>query len=169
MLKLDQQTGTATLLDQYTLSGGVDSEYMGDTSHCPTATPFVGWGSEPYFSEYTGAGKLLLEAELPGPDLTYRATLEPWHGEPLTAPAAAARRRAGRDHGVRELERSHAGRLMEGPAGSAQGSLAVVAAAVRAGFETAIPVPAPSRRFEVQALDADGRVIGTSRPFSAAS
>jgi EmrB/QacA subfamily drug resistance transporter len=169
VLKLDQQTGTATLLDQYTLSGGVDAEYMGDTQPLPDGNAFVGWGSEPYFSEYTGAGKLLLEAELPGPDLTYRATLEPWHGEPLTAPAAAARRRAGATTVYASWNGATQVASWRVLAGSAQGSLAVVAAAVRTGFETAIPVPAPSRRFEVQALDADGRVIGTSRPFSAAS
>ena len=51
----------------------------------------------------------------PGPDLTYRATLEQWVGEPLTA--ARGRRPPDRrqDHGVRELERRHAGRVLEGP------------------------------------------------------
>src|SRR5207248_57170 len=55
----------------------------------------VGWGNEPYFSEYSRSGRLLYEAELPGPDLTYRATLQQWTGLPLWPPAGAARRRAG--------------------------------------------------------------------------
>ena len=37
----------------------------------------------------------------------------------------------------------------------------------RSGFETAIPVPGGSASFEVQALDAGGRVLGTSGPFGA--
>ncbi len=93
VLKLDQQTRTATLVSQYKLSGGVDSDYMGDTEPLSDGNAFVGWGSEPYFSEYTGSGRLLLEAELPSPDLTYRALLEPWVGEPLSSPVGAARRR----------------------------------------------------------------------------
>src|SRR5204863_196828 len=56
---------------------------------------FVGWGNEPYFSEYSRSGKLLYEAELPGPDLTYRATLQRWAGLPLWPPTGAARRHAG--------------------------------------------------------------------------
>jgi hypothetical protein len=35
----------------------------------------------------------------------------------------------------------------------------------RSGFETPIPVSGDSRRFEVQALDAAGRVLGTSHTF----
>jgi hypothetical protein len=43
--------------------------------------------------------------------------------------------------------------------------LTAVAKAPRSGFETALSVPAGDRSFEVQALDAHGRVIGTSAPF----
>ena len=41
-----------------------------------------------------------------------------------------------------------------------------VASAARSGFETAISVPAGYQSFEIQALDATGRVIGASRPFA---
>src|SRR2546423_15080221 len=58
-------------------------------------TGLVGWGNEPSFSEYSRSGRLLYEAELPGPDLTYRATLQQWVGLPLTRPAGVARRRNG--------------------------------------------------------------------------
>jgi hypothetical protein len=44
-----------------------------------------------------------------------------------------------------------------------------VATRAKSGFETAIPVPSGSTRFELQALDAAGRVIGTSTPFSTTS
>ena len=102
----------------------------------------------------------------PGSDLTYRATLEQWVGLPLTAPAGAARASRRRDDGVRELERRHPGRLLAGP-GRAR----------RRRHERrrdAPPGPASRRRsrspagytsFEVQALDAAGRVIGTSTAF----
>ena len=63
---------------------------MGDTQPLPNGNVFIGWGSEPYFSEFSPSGKLLLEGELPGPDLTYRATLDQWTGLPLDPPAGAA-------------------------------------------------------------------------------
>ncbi len=52
VLKLDQQARTATLAAQYGRNGGFRSEYMGDTQPQPNGNVFVGWGSEPYFSEY---------------------------------------------------------------------------------------------------------------------
>ena len=51
-------------------------------------------------------------------------------------------------------------------AGSGAGSLHVVVAhAAKSGFETAIPVRSSFASYEVQALDAGGKVIGTSKPF----
>jgi hypothetical protein len=44
----------------------------------------VGWGALPYFSEFSPAGKLLLNAEFPAGVNTYRAYRLPWQ-------AAAAR------------------------------------------------------------------------------
>ncbi len=54
-------------------------------------------------------------------------------------------------------------------AGAGAGRLTAVATTAKSGFETAIPMPATYESFEVQALDADGRVIGASRPFAARS
>jgi hypothetical protein len=39
---------------------------------------FIGWGSLPYISEYSPAGQLLFNAQLPGDDITYRAYRLPW-------------------------------------------------------------------------------------------
>jgi hypothetical protein len=43
----------------------------------------------------------------------------------------------------------------------------VIASHARAGFETAIPVSGSYKSFRVQALDTRGRVLSTSRNFSA--
>ena len=117
VLKLDQSTHVATLVAQYTGSDDNDfeSEYMGDTQPLANGNAFVGWGSESYFSEYSRSGQQLLEGNFPGPDLSYRETLDQWVGLPLSAPAGAARESEWQDHSVRELERRHPGRLLEGP------------------------------------------------------
>jgi EmrB/QacA subfamily drug resistance transporter len=169
VLELDAKTHEATLAAQYGNRGGFRSEYMGDTQPLAGGDVFVGWGSEPYFSEYDKAGKLLFEGELPGPDLSYRATIEPWVGEPLTLPAGAARSAGGRTfvyaswNGATRLA---AWRVL---AGSGGGALRVVATHAKEGFETAIEVPGSERSFKLQALDAKGRVIGGSRAFSLGS
>ena len=50
--------------------------------------------------------------------------------------------------------------------GEATGALSAVATAPRAGFETAIPLAQTHARFQLQALDSEGRVLGTSPPFT---
>jgi EmrB/QacA subfamily drug resistance transporter len=166
VLKLDQQTRQATLAAQYGRDGGFTSDYMGDTQPLANGNVFVGFGSEPYFSEYSQSGKLLFEGELPGPDLTYRATLEPWDGLPLSPPLGAARQANGRTsvyaswNGATQVV---SWRVLGGPDAS---HLSVVATHAKSGFETAIPVPQGEQSLEVQALDASGRAIGTSHSFT---
>jgi EmrB/QacA subfamily drug resistance transporter len=167
VLKLDPAAHTATLLRQYTSSDESESEYMGDTQQLANGNAFVGWGSEPYLSEYSASGKLLLEGSFPGSDLSYRSMVEQWVGLPLSPPAGAARQKNGRAtvyaswNGATQVV---SWRVLAGPSAS---RLATVASAARSGFETAIPMPASYASYTVQALDASGRVIGSSPLFSA--
>jgi hypothetical protein len=167
VLELNQSTHVATLEAQYGDREGFKSEYMGDTQPLANSNTFVGWGSAPYFTEYSPAGKPLLEAEFPGRDLSYRTMVEPWVGLPLTAPAVAMRDGSGKTtvyaswNGATQVA---SWRVLAG-AGAAS-RLTVVATAAKAGFETAIGVPQSYESFEVQALNANGRVIGASRRFT---
>jgi EmrB/QacA subfamily drug resistance transporter len=166
-LKLDQRTHTATLLAQYSRGSGFDADYMGDTQPLPNGNVFVGWGSEPYFSEYSRSGKLLFEGELPGPDLTYRATLASWVGLPLSTPVGAAR---AADDGATTVYASWNGATQVASwrvlAGASASQPATVASAAKSGFETAITLPHSYATYEVQALDANHRVVGVSRSFA---
>ncbi|MFI5005641.1 MAG: arylsulfotransferase family protein, partial [Solirubrobacterales bacterium] len=166
VLKLDQSTRTATLLAQYNGGGVFETEYMGDTEPLGNGNVFVGWGSEPYFSEYSRAGKLLLEGRFPRPDLTYRATVQQWVGLPLTPPVGAARETNGRTTVYASWNgatRAVSWRVLAGPSAS---RLTAVATSAKSGFETAIPLPQPYKSLKLQALDANGRALGTSRPFT---
>jgi EmrB/QacA subfamily drug resistance transporter len=166
VLKLNQSTHVATLAAQYGSREGFKSEYMGDTQPLANSNTFVGWGSAPYFTEYSAAGKLLLEAEFPGSDLSYRTMVEQWVGLPLTAPAVAARESPGKTTVYASW--NGATQVVSWRVLAAAGSsrLTTVATSAKSGFETAIAVPAGDQSFEVQALDAGGHVIGTSRRVS---
>jgi EmrB/QacA subfamily drug resistance transporter len=169
LLRLDQRGRTATLAAQYTRGKSFDAAYMGDTQPLANGNVFVGWGSEPYFSEYSRSGRLLFEGELPGPNLTYRATVEQWVGTPLTRPLGAARTAEGKTtvysswNGATRLV---AWRVLAGPRA---GQLKPLKTAQKSTFETAIAVPSGYRSFQVQALAADGRVLSASQPFSPVS
>jgi EmrB/QacA subfamily drug resistance transporter len=166
ILKLDQAAHTATLAAQYTGGGAFESEYMGDTQPLPNGNTFVGWGSEPYFSEYSRSGRLLLEAQLPGPNLSYRSMVEQWVGLPLSPPVGAVRQTGGKTMVYASWNGATQVVSWRVLAGTSPGRLTAVASHAKSGFETAIPVPPSYTSFKVQALDANGRVIGVSQPLT---
>ena len=164
VLKLDQKTHTATFADEYSHGSNFDSDYMGSLEPLANGNELVGWGSSPFITEYSASGDMLLDARLPGSDITYRAQLEPWVGQPLTPPAAAARQKAGKTtvyaswNGATQVA---SWKVLDGASGQ------TVAAAAKSGFETAIPVGQSHKTFKVQALDAHGHVLGSTSQFSA--
>jgi EmrB/QacA subfamily drug resistance transporter len=166
VLRLDQRAHTATLAGQYTRAGDFDTDYMGSMEPLPNGNEFVGWGAEPYFSEYDTSGHPLLDAAFPRPDLTYRAVREPWVGLPLYPPAGAARHSADKTTVYASWNGATQVASWRVLARSAARRQVIVASKPKSGFETAIPVPGGYQRFMVQALDSHGRTIGTSRPFA---
>ncbi len=165
VLKLDPGARTATLAAQYGTDFGLNSDYMGSAQPLPNGNLVVGWGSSPYLSEYGPSHRLLLDGVFPGSDLSYRAIVERWVGLPLSPPAGAARR-TGNGATVyaswNGATRVASWRVL---AGASPSRLSVAGHAAQSGFETAIALPKANRTFEVEALDAQGRVIGTSAPF----
>jgi EmrB/QacA subfamily drug resistance transporter len=163
VLKLDQQTHIAAFAGQYSHGSKFDSDYMGSLEPLANGNEIVGWGSSPFITEYSAWGDMLLDARLPGSDITYRAEVEPWVGVPLTPPAASARTQDGKTtvyaswNGATEVA---SWKVLAGAGGQ------TIATATKSGFETAIPVGQGYNTFKVQALDAHGTVIGTSRQFS---
>jgi len=164
VLKIDPATHTATLGAQYPGDGTFESEFMGSTQPLANGNAFVGWGSEPFFSEFDHSGKPLLQAYFPRPDLSYRSMLEPWVGLPLQPPVGAARETDG--HTTVYASWNGATRLTSWRVLAGAGEhYSVVARAPKTGFETAIAAPAGERSFKVVALGADGHVLGTSVAF----
>jgi hypothetical protein len=106
-----------------------------------------------------------MDAVLPHPDLSYRARVEPWVGVPSYPPAGAARRKAGVTTVYASWNGDTRATSWRVLASSGGGALGVVTTRPKSGFETAIPVARTYTSFKVEALDARGRVIGSSRAF----
>jgi EmrB/QacA subfamily drug resistance transporter len=164
-IKLNQASHTATLAAQYSHGAGFDADYMGSTQPLPNGGAFVGWGSQPFLTEFDRAGHPIFDAVLPGSDLSYRATVEQWVGFPAYPPIGAARRQG--DHTTVYASWNGATqvvswRVLAGTSGSA---LRVVGTASKSGFETTIPLRQSYSKYVVQALDSGGRVLGTSQSF----
>jgi hypothetical protein len=167
VLKLDASKHTASMVTEFTRADGYDADYMGSLQPQANGDEFVGWGSVPGFSEFDSAGKLLADARLPGPDLSYRATIESWDGDPDTSPTGAAKTQGAHTtvyaswNGATRLARW---RVLGGTSSS---QLRTVASSAKSGFETAVAVSGAYKVFKLQALDAHAQVIGTSATFTA--
>jgi Arylsulfotransferase (ASST) len=171
VVSVDPQHGTATLLSQFTHPPPLLAESQGSMQALPNGDWFIGWGQAPDFSEFSSTGQLLFDAHFPAHDQSYRSFRLPWTGTPAHPPAFAIQPGA---QGVRTVYASWNGaalvagwRVLAGPTST---SLQPVAQAARAGFETAIPLPATTvgPYFEVQALDAAGAVIGSAHTINLA-
>ena len=164
-LKLNQATHTARVVREYSHGTTFHSEYMGNTQVLPNGNVVVGWGEVPFVSEYSPAGKLLFDAALPSPDMSYRAYVQPWVGKPLYPPSGAAHAKGSGATVFASWNGATQVSSWKVLAVTGGGAAQVVATHKRTGFETSIPVSGGSRRFEVQAVDAAGRVLGTSKAF----
>ena len=164
VLRVDESAKLARLERQYRHPAKLLAFNQGSTRVQPNGNVFVGWGgAAPVFSEFSPGGRLLFEGRLTRGKGNYRAIREAWTGRPATSPAIAAERtRAGRVvvyaswNGATEVARWQ---VLAGSPSRLRG----VASGARDGFETAITARTRAGRVAVRALDARGRVLGTSR------
>ena len=164
LLRLDPKALTSTLIKAYIHpSVKLSATSQGSAQLLSDGHVFVGWGSEPYCSEFTQDGTLVFDASFPAGDISYRAFRFPWTGRPADAPALAASRTQA--DGV-EAYASWNGatevvswRLL---GTAADGAVSPVATVPRSGFETTITGSTTAPGVVVEALDASGTVLGSS-------
>lgn len=161
-LALDEQAMKATLERAYVQPQGKLAIAMGNVQLLANGNSFVGWGWVPSYSEFDGGGELLYDAAAIGGGVSYRTYLGDWQGAAPGAPALALVR-AG--DGV-DLHVSWNGatqvaewRVSGGPTRQRARPIHTVR---RTGFETRIHVPRPPALVRVEALDATGKVLGST-------
>ena len=164
VVEVDEDAMTATLIGEYTHPNKILDATQGNVQVLPNGNVFVGWGSEPYFSEFSRDGKLIFDASFPSEVESYRAFRFPWKGQPQVPPAIAAE--SGPDdnttlyvswNGATEVA------TWQVLAGSAPDDLQEAGSAPRKGFETTIISSTDEPYVAVRAMDSSGNVLGTSR------
>jgi hypothetical protein len=154
---------TATLVQEYAYDGHLGTA-MGSTQVLTGGNVLVGWGTVPAATEFTAAGDPVWQATLGG--ISYRAYRHEWTAHPTTAPAVAAKTERGGVrvfaswNGATEVRRWRV--LAAADSASAVQPAGEVAVS---GFETSLLVPSAAR-VAVQALDASGQVLATSRTLA---
>lgn len=166
LLQLNMANHTASVLHAYNHTPSLIAAFTGSTEVLPNGNVLVGWGSQPFFSEYSKSGKLLLDAVWPGVDLSYRVLLSNnWVGKPFYAPSGAVVSRHGRATVYASWDGATQVARWEVFAGHDAHHLMTVASASRSGFETAIRLKRAYREYKVRAVDAKGHPLGTSGMF----
>ena len=115
---LNESNNTVTLVRQFEHSPGLSANFEGGAQVLPGGDLFVGWGQQPYFSEFNSSGQLIFDARFTSNTSSYRAYKFAWSGQPTTPPAARRGPQQRRHHpGVAELERRHRGLVVAGAGG----------------------------------------------------
>ena len=165
VVDLDMTKMKATLVREYTHPEGPLSTSQGNVQVLPNGNVFVGWGSQPFVSEYSHYGKLLFDVELADENQSYRAFRLPWSGRPAEDPAVAAEKGKGNKvniyaswNGATDVE------SWEVLAGPHPDQLESLGAVFRNGFETAISARTAEPYVAVRAKGFSGQILATSKP-----
>jgi FlaG/FlaF family flagellin (archaellin) len=161
--RINWSSRSVSLVSRYV--GKITSGSQGNDQVLANGNSFVGWGEEPYLTEFSPAGQIVFSGHFPAPGQSYRAYRFPWSAAPATRPALAVKPGAGSAVTVyASWNGATAVAAWQLLAGSSVSALAVVAQAPRSGFETALQASTGASTFAVQALGAEGQVLGTSNP-----
>lgn len=161
LIALDPVRRRATLVRKYThRPGRLISRFMGNAHVLRNGNVIVGWGSEPFVTEFAPDGRIQFDMRLPNGGMTYRAFRFPWVGSPREPPRLA------RGPGASALYASWNGatevaawRLL---AGSRVADLQPVSTTPRTGFETKLTFPEGARVTAVEALDRRSKWLARS-------
>ncbi|HET7568672.1 MAG TPA: arylsulfotransferase family protein [Gaiellaceae bacterium] len=161
-LRLDTRRMVATLARRYAHRPPLKADKTGSTQLLANGNVLVGWGNEPWLTEFAPDGGVRFDARLPRGGQTYRALRFPWAGRPAEPPALAAVGGAGAPvlyaswngaTGVR------AWRLLAGPGPD---RLEEVETRPRTGFESELRPGRGSGHAAAVALGAGGEPLGRS-------
>jgi hypothetical protein len=164
-LFLDVAHKRARMVFQRQHSPGLSAPAEGSVQQLNRLHQFVGWGGEPYLTEYDRSGHVVFDAHFTGPNASYRAYRFPWTGKPQQPPAVVAT-----DSGAStQVWASWAGATNAASwrvlGGSSASSLTPVVTSRNHGFETGVKV-AHEPFVAVQALDSSGHVLAQSSAVS---
>lgn len=166
---------TATVMHQFIPSFMHTAESQGNINLLDNGNAIVGWGSEPYFTEYSiddaaTNGTIVYDGMFGALNTSvqsYRTHRMAWYGAPTTSPNASVETASNGSttvyvswNGATNVTEWH---LM---AGSDASSLSDVSTTMRDGFETVITSPSSNSYFSVAAVAGDGTCIGTTNVYS---
>lgn len=160
--QIDFKHRTVKLISRDVRTPALLSGSQGDNQVLANGDWFVGWGEDPYFTEFNAAGQIVFDGHLPYPAQSYRAYRFEWNAVPAAVPSIALKVAGAATTVYASWNGATGVRSWRVLAGATPAALATVAEVPSGGFETAVSVPSAAPVFAVQALGAGGEVLGSS-------
>jgi hypothetical protein len=165
-IKLDMARKRATLARDYVHNPPLLARYTGSVQELPNGNVLVGWGTEPWFTEYAADGTVRFDAKLPHGGENYRALRFPWVGQPLQGPRLVVHDAGGQTTLYASWNGATQVTAWQLEAGTSPSSLQPGATTPKQGFETALAAPSGASHAAAVALDVNGEPLGRSDPVS---
>jgi arylsulfotransferase ASST len=159
VLQLDERRKRADLIRSFVHRPPIVAVDQANMQQLPNGHYFIGWGHEPYFTEFGPRGGIVFDARFAsrGAD-SYRAYRFPWVGRPTRPPAVAV------EGNTLYISWNGATEVAEWQllAGSDKKKLRPIRVVPKGGFETVIALPSDAAWVAVRALDRRGRSLARS-------
>jgi hypothetical protein len=160
--RIDWRRREVTLVGRDVRTPPLSTGSQGDDQVLANGDSFVGWGEEPYFTEFSPSGQILFEGHIPSPGESYRAFRFPWSATPAAPPALALTVSGSTTTLYASWNGATGVSSWRVLGGATPATLTPMASAAYTGFQTTIVVAGTAADFAVQALGAGGEVLGTS-------
>jgi hypothetical protein len=161
-VRLNDKADTAQLVGQDVHSPPLLAAFEGSVQVLGNGDDFLGWGQQPYFTEFSSRGQIVFDGRFVDDNSSYRAYRFPWTGTPDSLPSVAASTSGSTTNVYVSWNgdtRTVSWRVL---AGATSNALSAVTTASKQGFESQIQISAAAY-VEVQALDSAGRTLATSK------
>ncbi len=163
VLHLNKKKGRATIKHEYVRNKKTLADSEGNVQKLKGGDRFIGFGSTPFFSQFTKSGKKVFDAAQPADNGSYRVYRFPWTATPKTDPAIAV---TPGPHGHAIVYASWNGATKVAKwsvrAGASADSLKKIRSHKSTGFETGMTVPGTYDLYAVRALNKRGKALGQS-------
>jgi len=163
ILDVDEENMTAELAEKpYVHPDGLLAPSQGNMQITDNGNRLVGWGSQPWFTEFTPDGEVQLLGTYYARNSSYRTYRGDWTGKPTDRPAVATSATGNGAtvwvswNGATEVTDW---RVLSGPDAD---NLTETVTAPMSDFETKIDLDQADAMIAVEALDAEGQVLGKS-------
>jgi len=162
-LNVDEKARRVTLQRAFAHPSKLHASSQGNVQVLPSGNVLVGWGAQPFVSEFSSAGKLLFDAQLGTDYMSYRAYRVPWSGTGEGKPTVAIERSRG--HADAFISWNGDTRVARWVAltGMSDATLSAIGSVPRTGFETGMRLSPLLTRLAIRGVDTAGATVGTSK------